>query len=833
MRQHLFLYFIIPTLVASPSCFCTAAWSQTDQAGIEFFEKHIRPVLVRSCYECHAADSDSVMGSLRVDSRDGLLQGGDNGPALIPGDAEGSLLISAMRQESFEMPPEGKLPNETIERFAEWIRMGAPDPRDTTSAVHPPAQESDSSEPSELSSRRTDSSEQFWSFNPPISVEPPEISDGAWPRSDIDRFILARLEQEGLEPVVDANRTTLARRAYFDLWGLPPDPDEVKRFVNDPSPDAFATLIDRLLDSPRFGERWGRHWLDVARFGESTGHERNFLYPHAWRYRDYVIASFNHDKSYDQFILEQIAGDKLPADNAQQRDEQVTATGFLAVGPRNLLGGNDEFQLDTADDQINVTMRAILGLTVSCARCHDHKFDPISTSEYYSLASIFLSTETLYGTQPGTGGGNNRHPSELIPLGPNSADRHAAVQQHNDAIAKLTKEFGKAKNGLKKLTSLPDKELAKRQDELAKAQTSYDQIEAELNKLKQQAPESPQYAMGVRDAKQMVDTPVRISGDSRNKGAIARRGVLQCCSGDDSTVVPDDTSGRLVLARWLVDPKHPLTARVMVNRIWHYLMGRGLVATVDNFGLNGQAPSHPELLDWLANQYQEDGWSTKSMIRRIMLSRVYQLGANYQEHNYGVDPENVLLWRRTTRRLEAEAIRDAILAISGRLEYAPPAAGSVVATLGDGCLVRQIDADKLKVDASCRSVYLPAARYFEPDVLQVFDGASASLVIGDRATTNVPAQALFLLNNPFVVANAQAAAQRIVNRDDLAEAGKIDWIYQLALGRSATPGEMDRSLKFVRRNIEGDAETLTESMEQVWSGLVQAMFASAEFRYVY
>jgi len=816
-------------------------WAQGDSQqdnppGFDFFEQHIRPVLVRECYECHSVESEPLMANLLLDSKPGMIAGGDNGSAIVPGDPESSLLIDALRHREFEMPPSGKLPEETIRRFEQWVRMGAPDPR--------------SGETMLATGHQRSAEEPWWAFQPIQAVETPVVHDQGWSKSMIDRFIWAKLDEQGLRPVADADRVQLIRRATFDLWGLPPEPVAVEAFVNDLDADAFAKVVDRLLDSPRFGERWGRHWLDIARYAESTGHERNFLYPHAWRYRDYVIAAFNQDKPYDQFVLEQLAGDQLPFETIAQRDEQWTATGFLALGSRNLIGGAEDFLLDTADDQINVTMQAILGLTVACARCHDHKFDPISTREYYGLAGIFLSTESLYGTVPGTGGGSNRFPSELIPLGADALQREAIMREHAKEFAQATKELATARSVHKRLASLPEAQLAKKVDELAQAKQEVDARQATLDKLQQDAPEPPPYAMGVRDAKKIVDTQVRISGDARKKGDMAPRGVLACCNGDQEVLMPQDASGRLQLAQWLVDPRHPLTSRVIVNRIWHHLLGQGLVSSVDNFGLNGQLPSHPELLDSLALQFQADDWSIKRTIRRIMLSHVYQLSATHDENHFQVDPDNRLLWRHSPRRLEAEAIRDAMLMAGGNLKLSPPEEGSVAARLGDGCLVREIDAEKLRVTEPWRSVYLPVARFFEPDILQVFDGASANLVVGDRAETNVPSQALFLLNNDFVIEQTQATARRVLNSSCQSDAERIGLLYQWVLGRRPTASELSRaddylqrSERLIRRTAAKPAsETLPTqddpnrgqpSSQAVWAGLVQALFASAEFRYIY
>lgn len=796
-----------------------ASAADPDRTGVEFFETHIRPVLVTHCYECHSADADASMGGLRLDNAAAIREGGDHGAAFVAGDPAASLIVKALRQEEFEMPPDGRLPEETIRRFEQWVRMGAPDPRNED-----PVRSEQGSEEGE-----------HWAFVPPAEPNMPEVAQDGWPTGDIDRFVRAKMAAADLQPVEQADRPTLIRRAYFDLWGLPPHPTAVDAFLEDDSSTAYADLVDRLLQSPRFGERWGRHWLDVARFAESTGRERNFLYPHAWRYRDYVVQSLNEDKPYDQFIIEQIAGDKLPAETAQQRDEQRIATGLLALGERNLLDGNDEsYGLDMADDQINVTTRAILGLTVACARCHDHKFDPIPTAEYYGLAGIFLSTETLYGTVPGTGGGNNKQPRDLVPIGPDAEAQHAVYAEWEAKLAKATKESGKIQNRRKKLRSLPEDQQAKKQEELAEAEQEYRRQQEQVDQLKSQAPTPPAYAMGVRDAQEIVEAKIRIGGVPRERGEEVPRSTLSCITQGDAPQFSEDTSGRLALAHWLASPDNPLTARVVVNRVWHHLFGRGLVSTVDNFGRNGAAPSHPELLDWLAIRFVEDGWSIKRMIRQIMLSQTYQLAASYQARNYSLDPENFYLWRRAPRRLEAEAIRDAMLVASGDLELCRPPQGSVVAGLGDGCLVRQIDPAKLATDDPVRSVYLPTVRFFTSDLYQAFDGASPSLVVGARGSTNVPTQALFLLNNDFVIERASKTAALILERSDLQQRDRVALAYRRLLSRPPTSRELDLAAEYLRRSFAAakDAEK-AEARQTVWAGLCQAIFASAEFRYVY
>src|SRR5579884_1414937 len=399
---------------------------------VAFFEKKIRPVLADSCFSCHSKESGKSKGGLLLDTRDAVLKGGANGPALVPGEPNKSLLIKALRyhNENLHMPPKGKLPDAVIADFEQWVRMGAPDPR-TGGAV--------ARHDIDIEKGR-----RFWAFQPPRKHAAPRVRDTAWPRSDVDRFLLAAMEAKGVKPVADADRATLLRRVTFDLTGLPPTPEEVDAFVNDKAPDAYEKVVDRLLASPRFGERWGRHWLDVARYAESSGKEVNINYPQAWRYRDYVIRSFNDDKPFDRFAREQLAGDLLPAANDRQQAEQLTATGFLAIGPKS---HNERlplhFELDVADEQIDATTQAFLGLTVACARCHDHKFDPIPQKDYYALAGIFRSTETCYGTVPLI---QNRHPSPLLTLSPTcgqpsalppltAADRDRLTRQIDDLKA--------------------------------------------------------------------------------------------------------------------------------------------------------------------------------------------------------------------------------------------------------------------------------------------------------------------------------------------------------------------------------------------------------------
>jgi hypothetical protein len=733
----------------------TSAAEGADPKGIEFFEAKIRPVLVKSCYECHSAKAAKVKGGLLLDTKAGIRKGGDSDrPAVVPGNVERSLLIKSLRHDGLKMPPKEKLSEEVVADFVHWIKLGAPDPRQTSPAAG-------------YKKLTLEEARQFWSFQPPRKTEPPKARNLAWPKSDIDRFILAKLEEKGLKPAADAEPRVLIRRLSIDLLGLPPTPEEVAAFeqsaIRNPQ-SAIEQLVDRLLTSPHFGERWGRHWLDVARYAESNGGDGNHPFPHAWRYRDYVIAAVNQDKPYDCFITEQIAGDLLPAENMAQRDEQLVATGFLALTnkPRNQQDPN--FKMDLVADQIDVTGRAVLGLSVLCARCHDHKFDPISTKEYYALAGIFDSTTMLWGSESQ---GNK---------GPSTANLHVLSDQGT--------------------------------------------------------------AMGVKDAK-AVDSAICIGGEAKQRGDTVPRGFLTAATIAKPPAINTKQSGRLELARWLTQAENPLTARVAVNRIWMHLFGRGLVRTVDNFGVLGESPSHPELLDSLAMRFMEGepgvsapgaSWSVKKMIRTIVLSRTYQLSSAHDAANFKADPDNIFLWRMSPRRLDAESLRDAMLAVSGQLERNPPQ-GSLAPLLkpqGNGYVLAR--PDLASREPNHRGIYLGIVRGVPlPESLSLFDVANPNLVVAQREITTVPAQALYLMNSPFAVEQSRHLAERLLALPDLDDPGRVDRAYQLALARPATATERERAVLFIRKRTPatGDKADVTG-----WALFCQALLACAEFRYV-
>jgi len=792
-----------------PLAFFTSLESIHADDGDDFFEKKIRPVFVQHCYECHSGDAVSakkLKAGLRLDTHDGALKGGDSGPAIVPKQADESLLISSLKYESFEMPPEGRLSDEVIADFVKWVNLGAPDPRtdETPAAEIPP--------PIDMAAGR-----EFWSFQPPQETDPPTVLDAEWPASDIDRFILAKLEQQNLNPVGDADRNVLLRRVTYDLAGRPPTPQELDDFISDHSPEAFAKVVDRLLASPQFGERWGRYWLDLAQYGETVSTDFFFAVSNAWRYRDYVIKSLNDDKPYDQFIVEQIAGDLLPSDTDEQRSERLIATGFIALGPWLVgLPKDEQLLMDIVDLQIDKTSRAMLGLTATCARCHDHKFDPIPQTDYFALAGIFRSTKTLDGQQ-GNKGPYLDWVRRPLPETPEATkEREIAGEKHAAQVAALEAELQNSET----------------------PEQRHDAILEELDLLKGNPPSQPM-AAAVAEMEEPQNCRVNIRGQAEDLGEEVPRGFISVLHDGSPSGIPTDQSGRLQLARWIASPDHPLTARVMVNRVWHHLFGVGLVRTVDNFGTMGERPSHPELLDWLAVRFVTDGWSIKKLIRQVVLSRVYRLGNHADEAALARDPDNRFLWRMSRRRLDADAIRDSVLMVSGDLDET--LGGSTLPPVKSGRSGNSIEARVLATVSPSpdvlrrRTVYLPILRKEMPrelDMLSAFNFADPAVVAGDRDETIVPTQALYLLNSPFVREQSRVAARRLLERDDTDDAARVSWYYRITLGRPATADEIKTSLAFVDRVTEQVAafpDNTGSVRIEAWSRFCQSLMACNEF----
>jgi mono/diheme cytochrome c family protein len=740
----------------------------TPAQGIEFFENHVRPVLVSKCQSCHGPKRQQ--GGLRLDSRAALLKGSDNGPVVVPGDPEKSLLVKAIRyNRDVQMPPKSKLPDESIADLTAWIKMGSPWPEGSVKADQQPRSVGEV--------RRT-----HWAFQPVKTLALPGVTKSDWLKTPIDEFVLAGLEAKRLTPSPPADRRTLIRRVTLDLHGLPPTPEEVADFEADRTPDAYARLIDRLLASPRYGERWGRHWLDVARYADSKGYvfQEERRYPFAYTYRDYVIRAFNEDLPYDRSILQQLAADQLPFGDDKRL---LAALGYLTLGRRFLNNIHD-----IIDDRIDVTMRGLQAMTVGCARCHDHKFDPIPQQDYYSLYGVFASSV---------------EPKDLPLIG--HPDQTAALAAFEQELAKRKTEVEKYRNEHK--------------DELAKGNRKFRDglrgLQKKVDQWQAASPDAPPRAMVLID-KPSPETPhIFLRGNPRTPGPEVARQFLEVMAGAERQPFRQG-SGRLELARAIADRKNPLTARVLVNRIWMHHFGAGLVRTPSDFGLRGEPPTHPQLLDWLAATFIDNGWSIKKLHRLILLSSSYQQSSSDDPRLLQMDPDNRLLARMNHRRLDFEAMRDSLIAVAGRLNP----------TMGG----RAVELTTAPFSAR-RTVYGFIERQNLPGLFRTFDFASPDTSTPQRYTTTVPQQALFLMNSPFVLQQAR----HFLERPDVAalkHEAKIKRMYQLAYGRTADADEIAVGLHFLTEASEsGDAQKAALPLS-AWEQYAQVLLLSNEFAFV-
>ncbi|MBW3599017.1 MAG: PSD1 and planctomycete cytochrome C domain-containing protein [Planctomycetes bacterium] len=823
MRSILARPLILALLVLSS----TSLPAADPPEGIEFFEKKIRPVLVAKCYRCHSSESDEVNGGLLLDSRENIRRGGDLGPAVAPGKESESLLLEAIRYESLEMPPDERLAPAVIKDFEKWIAMGAPDPRDGKARAAAPSID-------------IEEGRKHWAYQPVSDPPVPKTQDAAWPRTDIDRFILAGLEAKQLRPVADAAPLDLLRRISYDLTGLPPTPDRIREFPaayeKDPTA-AITSLVDRLLESPRFGERWGRHWLDLARYAESAGGTRNMLVPLAPRYRDYVIAAFNADKPYDRFVREQLAGDLMPAESDAVRDEQLTATGFLALGPKEFDWDDLRFRMTIVAEQIDVVGRVFLGQTLACAECHDHKFDPFSTADYYALAGIFYSSKPRMGLNPK----ESAFVGELAPLsGADATFTDEDCKRKREQWSKAYKATAFLRDekrrllteaGLTRASEREQEAFLAKQPSVQKAAAAKEEQDARLAAIEEQLHAAMrQSIIGMRDLQEPKDLAIHIRGELRLLGEVVPRGFPKVLTGESTPQVNREQSGRLELADWIASPDNPLIARVMVNRIWQHLFGAGLVNSPDNFGATGEPPSNPALLDHLAQRFIAHDWSVKSMIREIVLSRVYQLSADHDEAAYAVDPANRLHWRMSRRRLESEAILDSMRVASGELKLGPPPERFAI-TKGDQ-RIKSFDRQAWREPVeNYRTVYQPIFREFVPFDWSVFDFPDPALLNAERAVTTVPPQALFMMNSSFAVEQSRKLAEQIRSsvEGDGGEAA-VRQAYVLVLGRFPTEQEIAEGREFLD---QFRAEAEKPDRDKALAVFCQALFASAEFRYTY
>ena len=795
---------------------------QAEAAGpkIEFFEKSIRPVLVNECQSCHGPTRQD--GGLRVDSRKALLAGGNRGRAIAPGEPSQSLLLRALthRDAVLKMPPKGRLPDRTLAALGEWIRDGAAWPAD--------GEQGESASKSALP--RADAS--HWSLQPLRITPPPRVRRQGWVITPIDAFILKRLEDRGLSPAPPADRETLIRRLSFDLTGLPPTVAEVDAFVADRSANAYGALVERLLASPAYGERWGRHWLDVARYADSNGLDENLHYGSAWRYRDYVVAAMNGDVPYDRFVQEQIAGDLLPAADEAARRRQRTATGFLALGPKVLAEPDPrKMEMDIIDEQIDTLGRVFMGLTLGCARCHDHKFDPISMEDYYALAGIFKSTKTMEHFKIIARW--YEHPMEEAADLARKAEHDGRVAAQKKLIqTTIDAAIQALRSAGKPVPEKPEPAFPEATRMLLKSQREA------LASLEKAAPDMPG-AMGVTEG-EVQSLPIHLRGSHLTLGKKVERNFPAVLTGGGRQALPAQQSGRLELARWLSSPEHPLTARVMVNRVWRWHFGSGLVASTDNYGMLGDRPSHPELLDWLAGAFAGrpgaalggPAWSLKALHRLIVHSNTYRMSHAVNLSASRVDPENRLRWRFDLRRLEAEELRDALLASAGLLDR--EMGGSLVKLKNREFFFDHTSKDGTKYDSRRRSLYLPIVRNHLYDVFQLFDYGDAQVPEGNRATTTVAPQALFMLNSSLVRECADALARQLLETPGLSDAGRIGRLLRAAYGRNGRPVEVARADRSLTRLIEArPADAPPDARrKQAWSWLCQSVLCSSEFVYV-
>ncbi|QDT09479.1 PSD1 and planctomycete cytochrome C domain-containing protein [Planctomycetes bacterium K23_9] len=695
-------------------CLPASANEQQDQQ-IEFFERKIRPVLVQHCYECHSGDSDVIQGGLRLDHPDAMVRGGDNGAAVMPGEPEKSLLLAAIRYEEMEMPPDGKLSEAVAQDFEKWIALGAADPRANDSLPQSnPASDID-----------WDQARAFWSFQEPIKHQPPSAKATDWAAGKIDAFVLHRLESAGIAPNAAADRQTLIRRVTFDLTGLPPTPRDVERFLSDDSPTSYQRLIERLLSDPRRAERWSRMWLDVVRYAEDQAHivggNDSLTYPNAYRYRDWVISALAGDMPFDQFIKLQLAADLIVPDD----QDAHLALGLLGLGPKYYRRNDPTVMADEWEDRIDTVSRGLIGLTVACARCHDHKFDPIPTSDYYALAGVFAGTEMF-----------NR------PI--------------NDTVEKQT---GKKKKGEAK---------------------------------------KPQDAVHIVREGKPTDIAIQIRGDATNKGPLVERTFLTVLS--KQPIPLSNGSGRGDLANAIADRKNPLTARVIVNRIWMQLMGAPLVATPSNFGKFGSRPTHPQLLDDLSVRFMENDWSLKWLQREIVLSSTYRQSSDIDPAKAAIDPENTLRWRMNRRRLSAEGYRDALLAVAGRMETS----------------IGGVSIEPDTKDSRRRTLYSKISRLGLNPLLARFDFPDPNAHSAKRHETTTPLQKLFLLNSPFLIAQSTALSDRIPITSQSHQSA-IQTAYQTLYARQPT-----------RQEITLGENYLLDGSQQAWPQYLQALLISNE-----
>ena len=785
---------------------------------VAFYEKEVKPLLAQHCLKCHGAEA-KVKGGLNLATRAGALAGGDTGPAFDPKDPAASLLLKAVgyKDEAMRMPPKGKLADHDIAVFEKWAKGGLAYPADKLGAAV-----AQSAPPKHKGGVVDDEARRYWAYVPVKRPAPPAVKDTAWVKNPIDAFILAKIEAKGLKPVKPADRVALARRAYYDLLGLPPTPEQIDEFAADAAPDAWEKLVDRLLASPHYGEKWGRHWLDVVRFAETNGYERDGPKPFAWKYRDYVIKAFNADKPYDVFVKEQLAGDEMPG----YHPDAVTATGFYRLGVWDDEPADPQQSLyDGYDDLVTVAGQGFLGMTLNCARCHDHKADPFPHADYYRLLSFFRDVRPFndtHGAKPSANTADVTPPDRRkVYEGELSARRakidalrKTMVAAEDEAIKKMPAEDQRASEGRDR--PLVVAKVPQFLDRQAKA--DYQKLRREVDDLERKPIPAQDLTIAVNYCDPRPPAVfVLPRGNPHAKGAEVKPGFPEVLGVPDPVLPPPGakSSGRrTVLADWVASKSNPLTARVMANRVWQGHFGRGIVPTANDFGKLGEPPTHPELLDWLATEFMDGGWTLKRFHKLILLSNTYQLSSAGDDVNLKADPANALLWRFNMRRLTAEEVRDSMLTASGQLDrtpYGPSVFPKISAEVlagqsvpGQGWLAKMREKgtggyDPARPEAgNRRSAYVYVKRSLQVPILATHDQADTDNSCPVRYTTTVPTQALGLLNGEFAHETAAAFAARLAKESPGDLPAQVARAVRLTTGRTPTPGDVAKDAAFVR-----------------------------------
>ena len=764
----------------------------------EHFEKKVRPLLVERCWKCHGEETSR--SELRLDSREAILKGGKRGRAVETSIPPASLLLQVVKRTGeLKMPPDGPLSPQQVADLELWVNQGAVFPKATKIAK---------------------AESTHWSFLPLANPKLPSVKKHAWVTNPIDQFILSKLEAANIQTSPEADRLSLIRRLSLDLTGIAPTYDEIQTFIQDQSPNAYEKLVDRYLASPAYGERWGRHWLDIARYADSNGLDENVAHGNAWRYRDYVIRSMNENLPFNQFIIEQIAGDLLPHKSLTEKHSRLVATGYLSLGPKVLAEvDKKKMEMDIIDEQIETMGKTFMGMTLGCARCHDHKFDPISTGEYYSLAGVFKSTKTMESLVTIAKWNENVIASEAEEKSfkEHSARIAASKKAAEDFLEEQRKQL-EAKDKLPKDKKATAKEVEAKLEESAKAELK--KIKDVTASLEKSVPEVAT-AMGVSEGN-ITDVAIHLRGNTERLGKVMPRAVPVVLSANKQPKFSEKSSGRLEIAGWVASDTNPLTARVIVNRIWRWHFGQGIVASVDNFGLLGEKPSHPELLEWLAKYFTSHDWSIKDLHRFILLSSTYRQSSANVPESAQKDSGNRLYWRFTPRRMEAEVIRDSMLSITGELDRSM--GGSMLQVKNRAFFFDHTSKDTTKYDSPRRSIYLPIVRNNLYEVFSLFDSTDAAVANGDRASTTIAPQALFFLNSKLVMDSAETLAKRALGHGSLLES-QISFLYETALGRAATPSEIAHGKDFL-----GKAGALTtDNPTKAMAALAQVVLASNEF----